>query len=75
MPCALLGAMGRRVNKTKTSIAMELHSSEKHKLKKKKPRKMWNIKTVCLTIKTMGMKILFTNMTNIQEDFKSSLLE
>lgn len=33
VPCALFGAMERRVNKTKVSVAMELHSSEKHKQK------------------------------------------
>lgn len=31
VPCTLLGAMDRRVNKTKTSVAIELHSSDKHK--------------------------------------------
>lgn len=65
VPCALLGAMERRVNKTKISVNCIVVKNINT------PPRMCSIKTVYLTIKTMGMKILFTNMTHIWEDFKS----
>lgn len=42
VPCGLLGAVVRRVNKTKISVAMDLYSCEKHK-QAKNPRKMCRI--------------------------------